>query len=749
MSAKKLDDLEVYNLWGHEGLEETRKKYIEKSPEDEDNAFMEFLADCQKKFTFYLECMKKKKIFEEKKAKAAESAVVQKAETQHEDEKDSMKIDEQKTVSEEPSEKKEVAAVATAEKKPKNTAKRAKIEKPADVPLTRDMAGWHRVSMATDQKKQITVQKLVEYVKNPSRANYLLASIVASQLQESGPVFDEMCKEAFEDGAFCDNKGGDAIQQNLGAQKARQAYIDERTTEIKKKLLAEKQDFYGTSMESARLNIDAMEKLRKEMCRSVPFNAVAPYGIGDKKFQVYIIGYKATETDDVVVMSLPKNDHAKFFTIQERRAFVNSDFSDEVDADGVALMDLGANGLQICKDTKIEQKELYEAYMEGSVERVFGWFKKTFPDACDETKPDHLKPEHFQLSVVVKNLEKYKNPPTAKKGKAKQPKAKAKDAEVASEMKVAQEGQRTIKQFATNVNKVAPKKTKVAQNSGMLVLDKSNEEFASMVEFVESQLKSTGFDDELARMFPLKTQEDILSLIMPHTESKAANSMSKKNQKKGKKNANEPDVNDEAGAAAADAAVGGGTGEEDEQAIPEYARSQYQAYSAQIPKASRTLLMGNNLQHKLNNLTDDVTKPSTKAASDVKVMTNFARAAFLEKYGVDSAIVDGPTLAKTLDGVADNDPASIVRLIVSKKTLERFVFRIAFDAQNRNEFKISEDNIAEFFANDKVCKFIADYLAFDAMLGYCIVSYNTDGQKEAFDKAKKLTAKIDVGKAWF
>lgn len=746
MSAKKLDDLEVYNLWGHEGLEETRKKYIEKSPEDEDNAFLEFLADCQKKFTFYLECLKKKKNFEEKKAKPVENAVVLKAEAQHDDEKNSMKIDEQNKVSDESSEKKDVSAAVTAEKKPKNTAKRAKIEKPADVPLVRDMAGWHRVSMATDQKKQITVQKLVEYVKNPSRANYLLASIVASQLQENGPVFDEMCKEAFDEGAFCDNKGGDAIRQNLGAQKARQAYIDERTTEIKKKLLAEKSDLYGTSMESARLNIDAMEKLRKEMCRSVPFNAVAPYGIGDKKFQVYIIGYKATETDDVAVMSLPKNDHAKFFTIQERRAFVNSEFSDELDADGVAFMDLGANGLQILKDTKIDPKELYAAYMEGSADGVFGWFKKTLPDACDETKPDHLKAEHFQLSVVVKNLEKYKNPPSAKKGKAKQPKAKAKDAEVANEAKVALEGQRTIKQFATNVNKVAPKKVKVAQNAGMLVLDKSNEEFASMVEFVESYLKSTGFDEELAGKFPMKTQEDILSLVMPHTESKAANSMSKKNQKKGKKNANESDANDDAGAGAA---AGGGAGEEDEQAIPEHARSQYQAYSAQIPKASRTLLMGNNLQHKLNNLTDDVTKPTTKAASDVKVQTNFARAAYLEKYGVDSAIVDGPTLAKTLDGVAENDPQSIVRLIVSKKTLERYVFRIAFDAQSRNEFKISEDNIAEFFANDKVCKFIADYLALDAMLGYCIVSYNTDGQKEAFEKAKKLTAKIDVGKGWF
>lgn len=750
--AENNEDLQIFEIWNEEYMADYRKNLIEKlgcSEEDSDAAFTEFVKLYKSKMTLRMECLSKKKKFEEKK-NASDVAVKKPVEKKEKEkvvaaevESNDMKVD---AAEEKPSEKK----VAASEKKPKNTAKRAKVEKEPEIPLIHNMLGWHKASTSTDQKKEITMEKLTEYVKAADRAKYFLASIIAYQLQENTPVFDEMCKAAFLDGLMCDGKGGDGIAEDLSAAKNRQAYLNEKTTELKKKLHEANPEHYGTSMDSARLNIDAGEKLREEVCRTIPFNSVVPYALDNTSFQVYIIAFKPVGAEDVSVISLPKNDQPKFFVIHERRAFINSGFYDEVDSKGVALMDLCANGFQICKDAKIDPKELYAAYMDGNSEAIYEWFKKTFPAACDESAPLHLKSDFFKMSVVVKNLEKYKEPPSTKKTKAKQTKSKAKDAEAVKEGQEAVEGQRTIKQFATNVNKIQPKKSKVAQNPTFLVLDKSNEEFASIVDYIENSLKQTGFGEEIDRKFPIATQEDILSLVMPHTESKAANSMSKKNQKKNqKKNGEEVPTSGDSAAGAANEDEGAAAGNDEEQQIPESARSQYQAYSAQIPKASRTLFMGNDLSNKLNNLTDDYTTPPTKAASDVKVQKDFARAAYFEKYGIEGVITDGPTLAKVLDGVSDNDPQSVVRLLMSKKNLERFMFRIAFDAQRRNEFKMKEETISEYFSSDKFCKFIAECLSLDALLGFCLISYNTDKQKENFESSKKMSAKIDIAKGWF
>lgn len=755
--AENNEDYAIFELWNEEYMTDYRKNLIEKlgcTEEDSDAAFTEFVKLYKSKMTLRMECLSKKKKFNEKKnppETAVEKPVEKKEKAKAavvEVESNDMKVDaaeekKEATTEEKSSEKKVVAS----EKKPKNTAKRAKVEKEPEIPLIRNMLGWHKVSTLTDQKKEISMEKLTDYVKDPNRAKHLLASIVAHQLQENTPVFDDMCKTAFLDGLMCDGKGGDGIAEDLSTSKNRQVYLNEKTTELKKKLHAANAEYYGTSMDSARLNIDAGEKLREEVCRTIPFNSVVPYALDNTTFQVYVIAFQPAGATDVSVISLPKTDQPKFFVIHERRAFVNSSFSDEVDSKGVALMDLCANGFQICKDAKIDAKELYAAYMDGNSAAIFEWFKKTFPAACDESAPVHLKSDFFKMSVVVKNLEKYKEPPSTKKTKAKQTKSKAKDTEAVKEGQEAVEGQRTIKQFATNVNKIQPKKSKVAQNPTFLVLDKSNEEFASIVDYIENSLKQTGFGEEIDRKFPISTQEDILSLVMPHTESKAANSMSKKNQKKNqKKNGEEVPTS---AASAANEDEGADAGKDDEQQIPESARSQYQAYSAQIPKASRTLFMGNDLSNKLNNLTDDYTAPPTKAASDVKVQTNFARAAYFEKFGTDGAITDGATLAKVLDGVSENDPQSIVRLLMSKKYLERFMFRLAFDAQRRNEFKAKEDNIAEYFSSDKFCKFLAECLTLDALLGFCLISYNTDLQKANFESSKKMSEKIDIAKGWF
>lgn len=750
-------------IWKEEYFAEKRKEYESKFPTANSvQAFMEFCKNYAG-MVGKVQVLQAKEKFAKNKASVADAPVVDESTTKS----NSMKLDAPPTDSaaakdessnkvvekpevvesddEKKSEKKE------KKKRQQNPAKRAKTEKTSIEEVSHDFAGWAKVCLENDKKKKITMEKMIEYFKEPKRAQYFLACIVAYRLaREKTAAFNSLLSESFFEEHVCDGQSCDAIVKDFSKPQERGDFIKLKIAEIETQLRSSKPDLYGSAKTSNRLTFDKNDQLRKELCRSLPFLDAAPYAIGDLKgLQVYVFVYQLPKTTSVNVVALPSGNYSTTFDLDNRRAFVNCLFSSEVDQRGVALADLGAIGEAFQKDLEVIEKKgdvdksdsLFNAYMSGNSQAVFNWFKTTFPQACDEASENHLKAEHFALTANVKNLEKYNSPTTSSKTEKKQTKPKSKSAAATSstangdvkkiEAEEKAQTKNTIEQFAVNVNKLAPKKTKIAQNSHFLVLDKSNDDHSASVEYIMSKLAQTGLDEELKEKFPLRSKEDVLSIVMPHTTSKAANSMSKKGQSKKDKATG---TNDDA---AGDAEV------------PESAREQYQAYSAQIPTASRTLFMGNDLTNKLNNLPIGNAKPTTKASSDAKVNLAYARSRFLAQYGVGGAITDGAELAKVLDGVVAGNPESVMRLLMAKTCLYNYVFRISVDAQSRNEFKVNEDQYAEYFGSDAFVDFLASCLILNAAFGLCCLAYNTESMKKDFANAKALTANIDVAKGWF
>jgi len=675
--------------------------------------------------------------------------------------------------------KKTTASKAAPKKKTSEApAKRAKKEqKPATTaaPTTTTEESEHtadgliRAALVAKNQAALTKEKMSEYLRNPRRASFALAALVAFGMvteDRKGGRLINRCTRVFLEGNVLDGKGLKVIEEDLSASDDRKAHFVDLTEQETTRLLSnENPKKYKESEKKRTVKYEAQKAVCDEVLRPVPFNKLAPFSFPySENWQIFVVPYTTADGKKVADMIRVKC-YPALVDINVKRAYVNCMFAGENDANGVSLIDLAMIGHVIKEDCKLDIEEFTKAYRSG--ESIYEWFLENFPAACDASKPSWLQPEHVDLTLVQENADreadepKRRAPPKKatsttttttdgaaaddnnKKAKSKKSKKIDEAASATGADKV--NGKETIAKFST-IASVPGKAPLVATATHVFFASLSSDHEKSAVEKqIIATIEKTDIDAKQDAACPLKSVSAIRSVVAPSSEAKVASNVPKKGKKKTPTTA----TANGAAAAADDEAGGGAHADEEEVRIPESARAQYFAYAAKIPKASRRMFMGTDLTNSANHTVSDGKKPSTKVESDVKTKDFYSRA--ITTARLNNHIIFNPTMIiKMLEGANAGKPEWLALLSRSESLLLNSVVKLAYDANTRGDFQIGEENVSTMCQSDKFAAFVANFLMINLLLMQSRVAV---GDANTWRPLMALIPNIgqkldDVGKGW-
>jgi len=666
-------------------------------------------------------------------------------------------------------------------------AKRAKKEqKPAETPKTQEIEhtfdGLVRAALVKDNQAALTKDKMSQYMRDPRRASFALASLVAIGVvmgDRKGGRLINRCTKVFLDGNVLDKGGLNVIGVDLTASDGRKAhFVDLGKQEMALLMSNDNPKKYKEHEKKRIVEHEALKAVCDEVLRPVPFNKLASRSFPfSENWQIFVLPYMTADGKKVADMIRVKCFPA-LADIKLKRTYINCMFGGEVDEHGVSLIDLAMIGNVIKDDCDIDIEEFNKAYNSGS---VYEWFQKNFPAACDESKENCLKPEHVELTLIEENIErdseepKRRAPPKkakkeadgeegeqtktttttttngAETKKAKPKKAKKTDdaasANAAGDTKV--NGKETIAKFST-VTSVPGKAPLVATATHIFFGSLSSDHEKSPVETqLIAAIQNSDVDAKQDAACPLKSMSAIRSVVAPSSEAKVASNVPKKG--KNKKSASQTTASTAADANGVndDEAANGANVDEEEVHIPESARSQYFAYAAKIPKASRRMLMGTDQTNSANHTVSDSKKPATKVESDVKTKDFYSRVIATARLN-NHVIFNPATIAMLLQGADEGKPEWLALLSRSESLLTNSIFKLAHDANTRGDFQVGEENVTSMCQTEKFAVFVANFLTMHSFLTQAKLSIGDEnGWKNVMAMIPQVENKLsDVGNGW-
>jgi hypothetical protein len=561
--------------------------------------------------------------------------------------------------------------------------------------------GLWRASLVKANKAAITVPVLSKYAANAERARILLAILVGSDIvANKTEKISALMTKMFIEGESANGKRASIHAIDLTKQDVRVAEIKRIETEKQLEFSRGKPLETLEKTEKALVAFNALLAARAELLAPMEFASVMPYHIDgvDGTVQFFVVPFMSA-AGKTCVLSIPKNMKSKFFPTDMARTFVNLCFAGQKDwANGmgamprteseddesgtevpIALFDCTVLGEWIAKDCKLETATLTSAYEKGDAAGVFAWFQKTLPDACNVANPQHLKASDFVLVKIAANIEFLAADLVKEKGAPKQQK-KAKKSNGADGGADAN-GEATLQSFAARRQPpMGPDKAKSQKVASSIVFGVVNSGDPAADQALGDALENWhNVVEELERIMPTRTKEDILALVMPSTEGKPVGAAKAPTN-------NDDDDDNEVG----------------EDVVPLASRAKYLANCAQIPKPSRHLFMGTYLVATEKNATADGADPATKLEVLARINQTKACAEDLGSRGIPPrAIIDSKSLLALVDGLEKNEEQAVVDLICAQQRLAATVINVAIAANKRHDFQFNSDAPGDFFQSPR------------------------------------------------
>jgi len=590
--------------------------------------------------------------------------------------------------------------------------------------------------------EKITFQTLAKYVDDPRRARLVIQAFVANWLVTTKDKtleakVNELCKKSLfeskqESGELNVNPGDYALDT------ARAELIAANKKTAEEELKPESDKYTKTQFAAA-----VMLRARNTLYDKVALRALLAYrfAVADDA-QLCVLPYGVDESNVHVVPMRPRN-WAAFFSVDYLRAYVNLCFSGELAPNGFALVDSAALGARLISDTEIDPGLLLAAFSTGDSHALFVAFRSLFPNANTVVATDLALVEQPELKAFYAEAVK-------KEAAPKKQRAKKVDADEKATTAASANGKATIEKFAKAKlpPPAQPKPRAVASAITFTPLDPNID--AQPAKTVHAIAADVGALAELEQLAPFTTKDDVYSILSVASETKAA-ATSKRAQA-----AAAAAAEGAAAAAAAAASANDDDGEVSDDVnldkMPASTRSRFLLLCNQLPKVSRRLLMQTELESAARNAAVEGKQPTNKSEVEVQKREIFGRAALLGRKPIDPAtVVDGASLTRLIEGLDKGLVEARCQLEFQPVAIAQLLQKVAFAANERNEYQLTSENAEQFFEQPKMIAFMALAMLILKLLRFTSDAYGTANWPDMSRDVKKVAANLEgtLTRGWF